>query len=440
MITIEEAQKIAINVLELTQQMGLIKQQRETLEERIAKAEEVKNQDVVDQLSKENGGLAKQLLTLRAQTKSIRHQLAKDIAENQNIFELLGAINAIDSSLAKELNRLVVLYDTFNTKLAEEIKIHYGLTDAQALKVLAKESGASTGFVVQANGHQYYIKESLSYRDEKKINPKELFVYKLLEYTHFGPKTEFILKSFSTSRTGAQICYISTRDVEYSKTDFKKKTFTTDNPDDYTSDIIEEKEDLWEQSLNDENFRVNLLALSMLDDVFLLNDSFRTNPSNYGTLLITDGHHIRYKPKLIDHLPDCKNIAFSYPSISHAIQSLKDKLRINMERRIRSKKRPPIFFTLFQKREADGQDYFVESDSQRACVRLLQGKLGREASDILSAIEHAKADIYVLVGHFPDSFVDDAKAMLEEYCNRANVNITELRNLISTGEYPGSEP
>lgn len=436
MITVEEAKKIAANIINLVQQVKFIKQQRENIDEKIAKAEVMEKQDVVSHLSKENGDLAKQLISLHAQIKFIKHQLAKDIAESQNTFELLGAINEIESFLAKELNQLVILYDTFNTKLAEEIKIHYGLTDAQKLKVLAKESGASTGFVVQANGHQFYIKESLSYRDEKKINPKELFVYKLLEYTHIGPKAEFILKSFSTSRTGAQICYISTQDVEYSKTDSKGKTFTTDNPDDYTADIIEGKEAQWDQSLRDENFRVELIALSILDDIFLLNDSLRTNPSNYGTLLITDGHHTRYKPKLIDHLPDCKNISFSYPSITYAIQSLKDKLQINMQRRAHSKKRSPFSFALFQKREADGQDYFVESDSQQACVRLLQGIPGKEASDILSAMASAKSDIYMLIDQFPDSFVDDAKTVLEEYCDKAEINIAKIKSIMPTIEHP----
>ena len=108
--------------------------------------------------------------------------------------------------------------------------------------------------------------------------------HKLMEFANFGPKTKFLLKLFPTSRNGANICYISSQDVEYTKVQNKIKTFFTDNiTDDFS---FEKQSEQWEEALNDETFLIDLLALSILDDALFLYDYFRSNLDNYDFLKI----------------------------------------------------------------------------------------------------------------------------------------------------------
>lgn len=44
-----------------------------------------------------------------------------------------------------------------------------------------------------------YVKETNSYRKEKKVNPKELFLYKVLQHVKLGPKVKFLLHDFTNS-------------------------------------------------------------------------------------------------------------------------------------------------------------------------------------------------------------------------------------------------
>lgn len=382
------------------------------------------------QTSAERGALARQLRPLQNQLADCRHQFAKEIAEDKESFIILAEVSKKNNSLAKDLMKLFAAYDIFNEKLAVEIKRHYKLPESQTLGVLAKEVGASIGFIVRSNGHKYYIKESSSYRKEKKINPKELLPYRLLQYTHLGPKTEFIVKKFSVSQTGADICYISTQDVEYSKSEAAKhKNFILDNAEAYEDDLFDQASLRWRAALNDENFRAELLALSVLEDAFSMNDAFRSNPSNYGVLVVEEAGRVRYKPKLIDHTADCNNISCSYESPQDSAVSLKEKLEICVRRAKRSQHKPPISSVFFEEKASVGQDYFLESDMGRAFVRLLEGKSGKADSALIQALDKARADIIALIRELPESFVDEASKILTDYCDRAKSKIDKITDM-----------
>ncbi len=60
---------------------------------------------------------------------------------------------------------------------------------------------------------------------------------------------------------------------------FKIKIFYTDSIKDEDFNK-EEKIKQWEQSLNNKEFIIELLALIIFDDIFILNDSFRLNADN----------------------------------------------------------------------------------------------------------------------------------------------------------------
>jgi len=433
MITNEEAKERAREICACLEHNNEIKQQRKKLSEQVNQAEAKQQLEVVRTLSEENRALAYRLRDISGNYDHLKQELAKEIAASERSFALLDAVSTVDNELARQINSLFMAYDTFKVRLGGEIRTHYGLSSDYDLHVLAKERGASTGFVVQIENHTYYIKESLSYRENKKINPKELFLYKLLEYVHLGPKTDFILHSFSTSRTGAHICYISTQDVAYTKITDKQKTFSTDNPNEHEEiGMLEEKIEQCEEALNDENFRRELLALSMLEDVFYINDSLRTNPSNYGIVRIEDSEHVvRYKPKLIDHLPDRPNIYFNYQSIDSAIKSLHFKITINKERRERQRKQPAMFFTIFNRMSGGVSDYFSTAEVLQAYSRLIDGKPDKENSDILTVMFCAQEEINGLIDSFSDSFVDGAREILAAYCEKARPHINTLQELFS---------
>ena len=85
--------------------------------------------------------------------------------------------------------------------------------------------------------------------------------HKLIGVCKFWAKNKFLLKLFPTSRNGANICYISSQDVEYTKVQNKIKTFFTDNiTDDFS---FEKQSEQWEEALNDETFLIDLLAANI---------------------------------------------------------------------------------------------------------------------------------------------------------------------------------
>lgn len=214
----------------------------------IADAEKNANHEILNSLILAKKELSNKQKQLHDMVREKTHELAKLIAQEKRMFALLDAISELNEDLAKKINQLAVTYGVYFEKALAEIKSHYKLPEELNLKVIAKEAGASEGFIIEAGDKIFYAKESLSYREDKKINPKELFIYKLLEYAQFGPKTEFILRVFSTSRTGAQICYVSTQDVRYTKSKDKRKFFVDDNLDASPDSDRNEKLNEWENA------------------------------------------------------------------------------------------------------------------------------------------------------------------------------------------------
>jgi len=217
------------------------------------------------------------------------------------MFKCLDRINDKSEDLALSLNQYCLAYSSFFKKsLATDFKNAYGLPESTIINVEVKTSGVNEGFIISLDQRKFYVKESLSYRQEKKINPKELLIYKLMEITKLGPKTKFILKKFLTSKTGANVCYISTQDVSFSKDPNKRKTFVTDNLS--NTEGLEQ----WEMALNDDEFLTSFLTFSIVDDLLFLSDTLRSNVDNYGCLKIHNigTNNIKFKIKVIDHLPD----------------------------------------------------------------------------------------------------------------------------------------
>ena len=406
-------------LLDLTQIEAAL---RNEIEKRLNALEINPTQDEIE-CSKKKSLINKELASIKKEIQLFKNSFAKVLINSQEMFPTLTILSKQNNNLAISLNQICLSYKTlFDKHLVEEFKVLYNIPQSTEIETLVKESGASEGFIMTNKEQKFYVKESLTYRREKKVNPKELLIYKLMEFAKFGPKTKFLLKLFLTSRTGANICYISSQDVEYTKDQNKIKTFFTDN---MTDDFKLKQSEQWEEALNDEKFLIDLLALSILDDVLFLNDSFRSNLDNYGCLKIenTKTKSKKYKIFLIDHLPDCKNLKFDFDKKESFVLNFIHKLEINSSLRISRKKKPSLCLTLLKKNEI-----FIKNlkGLEKLAIRSLIMEEGKKIN-ILEASKLAKTEIEVLITQDPDIFVDDGLNVLRDYFERVEVNINHLK-------------
>ena len=95
--------------------------------------------------------------------------------------------------------------------------------------IINTDSGANNCFIAQIGKKKYYVKSSsddVTLESGSLVDPRELFLYKLLEYTGFGPKTFFLLQYQSSGSSTTKTNFIVTQDCEYSKSQLKKRPST----------------------------------------------------------------------------------------------------------------------------------------------------------------------------------------------------------------------
>jgi len=224
--------------------------------------------------------------------------------------------------------------------------------------------------------------------------------------------------------------------VESTQSKSKVKKFVTDLVNDEISNSDEQTKQ-WISSFKDKNFIIEFLALSMLDDILILDDTFRINPSNYGSLKISQNDQVRYKPRLIDHLPDCNNIYFQYKSLEELVENLEKKLEINYKHRSSQKKAAPASFGFFsnEKHSQLIRNNFIAVKDQ-AYQRLVDGKSGKEGSDLKSSLDKAREDILDLIVEFPGLFIENAEKSLDKYFKKIVGNIDKFTQLSTASHRP----
>lgn len=244
-------------------------------------------------------------------------------------FSYLQIIYSDISSKLIDSQTAALICDTLSKEITNKLKDEEA--DAQHIStiniLLSKElqkniisinknllSGANAGFeAITDDGYKYFIKtfsEALGSPSSKtqKIDCRELFTYKVLEYLGFGPESYSLIQKFSSSKgSKAQGGYIVTKDVSIinfdEKTTVLKKDFFRD-ADICENNILEYKQAI----LKDENFLVELFALASLNSILRLRDTFGDNTGNYGIIKNTMvDKSVKYEPILIDHLPYTSN-------------------------------------------------------------------------------------------------------------------------------------
>lgn len=192
-------------------------------------------------------------------------------------------------------------------KMDNSIKAFFESQGQEITDFRQKSSGVQDGTIVYlSKGERYYVKTYEKHKSDK-LDPKEFFVYKVLELTGFDSKAEFIPALKSKSADGY---YIATLDASYSKNENKHKKFKTGTK--YTTELTKEGfEEKTNSFLQDRRFATECVALETLINKFALSDTF-TNSGNYGFIesrFEADGeskekYDFRAKPKLIDFRMD----------------------------------------------------------------------------------------------------------------------------------------
>src|SRR3989338_6149158 len=121
----------------------------------------------------------------------------------------------------------------------------------------------------------------------KPVDPKELFVYKVLEYTGYGPKAHFFFNPLSEGGF-----FIATQDLAFTKIMDKRKNFT------FFDDVKAKYNATPEDPAHDEA-RQAIICLDILTRILRLRDT-TTNPGNFGHVTVASLGKERSKWKLLD--------------------------------------------------------------------------------------------------------------------------------------------
>jgi hypothetical protein len=299
----------------------------------------------------------------------------------------------------------------FNNIVGEGVRSLYGIQEE--INIIQKIKGLSSGFIIKSKSKTIFVKESVYRREENSIDPTELLLYKYLELLGYGPKVQFLLKEYAISKSGRHVCYICSEDVSFTKKKNKTKTFVTDS---YFSEETEDKNLIWNEAFKRNDFCIDLLAMSIVDDMFYINDSF-INVDNYGVIRIEKVENeiplITYRPIMVDHLPG-KDTEFIHESLNGLVESLNRKTN----------------------------HYSYVRDMELLCnlakssvERLLYGVKGKKYLGIFEAVEEARREILSLINSLRDYFISEADRTLNAYHDKCIKNLEKLKSLYEKEYY-----
>jgi hypothetical protein len=287
-----------------------------------------KKQEKPDEIIvKDKSEMFKKIVDTKKEIKELKDSLAQLIMTTSNIYTYLAKL---EPGLADEVGYIIMenkkLNKILKSHLIKEIADVYNINQDNIVLEL-KQGGINDGFIVKDKytGLKLFAKTSKVFGDDiGSIDPRELFSYKVLEHMELGPETCFIITAGSSSPSGAKICNIITRDVAYSdKVDIQTAFFTDNFITEENTHINALKH--WHKSLDNKEFRVKLLTLSIVNDLLHLHDTF-SNAWNYGSILQeSKTTESQYKVTLIDL--EVRNSLLKFEPDKNPVISLIEKLK-----------------------------------------------------------------------------------------------------------------
>jgi hypothetical protein len=289
----------------------------------------VKLTDQKDDLNKLNKSLLKGIAITNKDysdiKKSIRNKLfelikidlfPEETDSKINLFFMSKLVEKLRKYDVQEilLNEIAEELINFQSSLNKQIKaepkikkmIGAGISNDEDDVEICKNTkkSANDTYIVTDNkiGKKYYAKtfdEAMSIGG--KLNPNELFLYKVMEYTGFGPKTNFLIEAGSSSKGKSSIYkgnFILTEDVCQLGQEF-------------FLDLEENRTQLTNFAIADsKKFAVEISAAVALTDILSVTDVFGKNVQNYG-VVGNANNPSDYKIQFVDHQPDLGNGLFS---------------------------------------------------------------------------------------------------------------------------------
>lgn len=254
--------------------------------------------------------------------------LLYEVGEEDIIYDLRNQLNELERSHRQErryLSKLEYLSKCLTNfrpsifrNIQEEFANKYSI-DTQLVICMPKITGQQIGTKVEVKrtiddlnpmifhvkSHQEFCSKSdpfyiaITSDGTGQVDFKELFMYKVLEYIGYGPKTHFIIdKDISQSRVEEGIL-IATEELGYTeKIERKSKVFET------FGEIRRELSSTLIESI-DEATKRDIIAIDMLSRAFLLEDVM-VNQGNFGRVtasMLFEPPRLSIKWKVVDFRP-----------------------------------------------------------------------------------------------------------------------------------------
>lgn len=324
---------------------------------------------------------------------NISNKIANDIIEGYRPYQ----------ELQKHEDRIISMFlEQFSIQDTKDVKL-----------IINDDKGVNPGYIIKTTKSEYYIKtfsNDLRLNTKGKIDPCELLVYKIMEYTGFGPETSFLI-DIGSSESGSHSIhsgnYIVTKSLNTDETEL-----FLDLP------LIKERFNDLESY---EKFAIEIQSAIAIRDILSLWDTFNVNPKNYGILLDKKGN---FKVQFIDHLPNANNGTLTNIYNSH----YKDEYspRVNLEQEFnnvnykKDRELSPIVELAIKSKK-----YFTTEDLKKLLYIKLFNE--NEKSNLYKAIDNAYLEILSLIKAYSVNFVEDAENVLLNYKNKIDINISTFK-------------
>jgi hypothetical protein len=241
-----------------------------------------------------------------------------------------------------------------------------------------------------------------------------------MEYTGYGPRTNFLVESGSSSAGKSSIFkgnFILTEDVRGPGQEF---FLDTDNNRDILSQFA--KSDL-------KRFAIEISAASALTDILSISDVFGQNARNYGIVGNTDNPD-KYRLQFIDHQPNPGNGLFS---TLREEEKVAYSPRESLPKKYGLRKLTPLTDLAIESKGGE----FTKKAIQNEVYEKLFNQQENQGTLLENAIKQAREDVVKLTISASINFVDNAVIdYLDKYIEKINRNIETYQKSVEKFSQP----
>ena len=328
----------------------------------------------------------------------------------QNVFDEIKTINEQRSENGLMKKRIIYLLEQniHNILSPDQLKnVGFGINNSKKIDLSNVYNGV------------YYIKKFskiiIDNDNIYKIDPREPFIYKVLEYMQLGPKTYFLIGKGSSSITMNSLVdnnFIMTEEVSGLLLDGRVKGTMNNKP-------IALNQDKYELFKNNKNGLIEFSIACIVKGLLSINDVFPDNTENYGIVQIDKNNNFKFM--IIDHLPGgngpinslCSEEDFKTYSPRSSIEQL-------------CKSKKELYKGNLNNIKSSTQEKFTDKVLSKDVNKILFNTKDNRLS-IYEAIEKALNDVKILIKHNASCFFSNSTKLLNDYKNLINYNMDKYK-------------